>query len=229
MSSSINNQMYKLRLIKKNVNDDDDYSNEIGYISFVITDNKSINVTALYINITEERGKGYGYGLLILFLCYVIKNVDNAYFIETVHLDDCSANALTKQSIYYKFGFRISDDKLSEVMRITFFNPRELSRYKRKQYHIYDDETEASIAYYESILDLYTNILKTEKYTEIIKNMHERINRNEIFVSSYIFNNEENKYELDIDKIDVNSCLTINQEIKSNSHNTRSSTKRSRQ
>ena len=223
--SYINHQeTYKLCLIKKS--DSDDNSNVIGYISYIISNNKSINISGLYINDTAERGKGYGYGLLILFLCYIIKHLDNAYFIKTIHLDDCSDNSLTKQSLYYKFGFRISNDSSMEIMRINFLNPRETSSYRKKRYHIYDDETEASIAYYESIIDLYKNVLAAEKYTKIIKDIHERINRDEIFVSIYKYNNEENNYELHNNKIDVNSCLNIDKEIESNSHNTRSSSKR---
>jgi hypothetical protein len=225
--SFINHQeTYKLCLIKKS--DSDDNSNVIGYISYIISNNKSINISGLYINDTTERGKGYGYGLLILFLCYIIKHLDNAYFIKTIHLDDCSDNSLTKQSLYYKFGFRISDDSSMEIMRINFLNPRETSSYIRKRYHIYDDETEASIVYYESIIDLYKNVLAAEKYTKIIKDIHERIKSDEIFVSIYKYNNEENKYELHNNKIDVNSCLNIDKEIESNSHNTRSSSKRSK-
>ena len=49
--SFINHQeTYKLCLIKKNDSNDNDYSNVIGYISYIISNNKSINRYVVFIS-----------------------------------------------------------------------------------------------------------------------------------------------------------------------------------
>jgi hypothetical protein len=197
-----------------------DGSGEFGYIIYNIYNQKSINVSSLYITDENEQGKGYGYGLLILFLCYVIKTRNNAYFIKKINLDDCSDLALTKCSIYYKFGFRILNDLNSEVMQINFLQP-ELTKHMKDKYHIYQDETQPSIAYYKTIMDFYSNnILSSEKYRNIINNMSRDIINNRIYVSTYKYNNTS--FELQHQNLDVSKCLNIDEEKKQNIHYTRS-------
>ena len=209
-------ETYKITLNKNN-------GLEFGYIIYSIYENNSINISSLYITDVNEQGKGYGYGLLILFLCYIIKTKHDAYFIEKIHLDDCSDLALTKHSIYYKFGFRILDDNRTEVMRIDFLKPPS-TKYMRRKQNLYEGETEPSIAYYKSIMEFYNNnILSSEKYKEIIYNMSKDIIDKKIYVNSYKFNNELSIFNIQHENLDVSKCLNIDEEINYNSHNTRSS------
>jgi len=147
---------------------------------------KTANILMLNINDIIERGKGYGYGLLLLCLCNIIKLFPDAYHLTKIQLDDDSDGAMTTNSIYYKLGFRVFNRESSEVMKINFLKPR-LSKYMKSKLHIYtrEGQTEAEEVYYKTIFDLYKNIISTDKFKKIIKNIIKEVENGELKFNSY--------------------------------------------
>ena len=181
----------------------------IGHISYTITKKVKIHISGLYIYYENEKGKGYGYGLMILLLCYVIKTFDNAYYIKKIYLEDCSDCSMTKKSLYYKFGFRITDTSSADVMSIDFLHP-ELSSHLKSKYHVYEGDDDVSSIYHKTIMDLYDNVLGTDKYKKIINDMNDEIKSNRILVASYKLNDSTNDYEFQ-SYINVSECLNIDE------------------
>ena len=186
-----------------------------GSIEYICTA-KTINI--LMLNVSEnERGRGYGYGLILLCLCNIIKTIDNAYYLTKIHLDDDSDGAMTTQSIYYKLGFRVYNKENSEIMQINFLRP---STYMEDKLHIYTREghTEPETVYYKTILDLYQNTIKTDKFKNIVQNIITEVNDRRLKFNIYMDGNTTD--------LDISQCLNIAHEIDEHSHNTRSKKRR---
>ena len=191
---------------------------DFGSIDYVCNDNTA-EILMLNINDINERNKGYGYGLLLLCLCNIIKRFPGAYHLTKIQLDDDSDGAMTTHSIYYKLGFRVFSRENAEVMKINFLKPR-LSKFMKRKLHIYTREghTEADEVYYKTILDLYQNIISTDKLKKIVKNM------------IYEVKSEKLKFDILTDSsiktnIDISECLNIDDIKEINTHKLR---KRSR-
>jgi hypothetical protein len=151
--------------------------NEIGYISFNIN-KKSIYIQSLYITDINEKNKGYGSLLLLLMLKYVIKNINDSYYIKKIYLDDCSDLALTKKSIYYKFGFRITNKQSCEIMQVNFLKPYP-SKYLINKYYIYHRNKKPSIKHFNSIIDFYLrNIIVLYYFNKKINKNDNKTNKN---------------------------------------------------
>jgi hypothetical protein len=158
---------------------------DFGSIDY-ICNGKTATILMLNINDITERGKGYGYGLIILCLYNIIKLYSDAYYLTKIQLDDCSDYAMTTKSIYYKLGFRVFNRANNEVMKIIFLRPR-LSKYMKNKLHIYRREghTKAEEVYYKTIFDLYKNIISTDKFKKIIKNIIKEVENGELKFNSY--------------------------------------------
>ena len=93
---------------------------------------------------------------------------------------------MTTKSIYYKLGFRVFNRANNEVMKIIFLRPR-LSKYMKNKLHIYrrDGHTKAEEVYYKTIFDLYKNIISTDKFKKIIKNIIKEVENGELKFNSY--------------------------------------------
>ena len=99
---------FKIELYEKNL---------IGYITFNLdTSNNKLNISYIHIN---QPGKKYGTFLLLIFMSYVINHIEKS-LISGIYLDDCSDLSCTTQSIYYKFGMRILNQRNQEELGIRF-------------------------------------------------------------------------------------------------------------
>jgi hypothetical protein len=208
MSSSI----YHISICRKQP--DGNYK-KFGSIEYMCK-GKTVDILMLFINDVAEKRKGYGYGLILLSLCNIIKTFSGAYNITKVKLDDDSDGALTTNSIYYKLGFRIFHG--DEVMEIKFLKPSLSKRMKSKLF-IYEDEghTEPYPVYHKTILDLYENTISNRKYNQIISGIIREVEEGKLTFT--IYNNRSSK------DLDISGCLNIQPEIK---ENTRSLRKRTR-
>jgi hypothetical protein len=94
--------------------------NYIGHISYYLDDN---NVSVGFLNVNENyQGNGFGKLLMhIMFLDLINQKIE----INEISLDDCSDEALSKKSIYFKLGFRITNSLNPEVMKL-FINDKEI-------------------------------------------------------------------------------------------------------
>jgi hypothetical protein len=210
MSSSI----YHISICRKQP--DGNYK-KFGSIEYMCK-GKTVDILMLFINDVAERGKGYGYGLILLSLCNIIKTYPGAYNITKIKLDDDSDGALTTNSIYYKLGFRIFHG--DEVMEIKFLKPPLSKRMKSKLF-IYEDEghTEPYPVYHKTILDLYENTISNRKYNQIISGIIGEVEHESL---KFTINNNITDEPKDLD---ISECLNIKPEIESN---TRSLRKRTR-
>lgn len=108
-------ESYFLQLYKKG----DD--NEIGHTTsyFDANDGNGI-ITISFIRVNDNhQQKGYGKLLMALSLVYMlIKNDSQIFKITEITLDDCSDLAMTKNSLYFKLGFRIANANNPEVMSV---------------------------------------------------------------------------------------------------------------
>jgi GNAT superfamily N-acetyltransferase len=89
----------------------------LGYIEYSVS-KLAGTVFIGYLHVDKEyRGRGLGSFLLWAFFADL-----RSYgrHIKEIHLDDCSDLALTNESIYYKFGFRVEDPDQPERMTIRF-------------------------------------------------------------------------------------------------------------
>lgn len=208
MSSSQRSILYNIT-IHRRISDDPETYRDFGSIEYACK-GKTVDILMLFINDVAERGKGYGYGLIILSLCNIIKTFPGAYNITKIQLDDDSDGAMTRNSIYYKLGFRIFNG--DEVMEINFLKPP-LSKYKRSKLFVYEGESEAESVYYKTIYDLYENTISTRKYNEIITRIIEEVREGTLKFT--INNNGEDE------DLDISECLNIKSEIAEKSYNLR--------
>lgn len=208
MSSSHRTILYNITMHRRISSDPETYK-DFGSIEYACK-GKTVDILMLFINDVAERGKGYGYGLIILSLCNIIKTLPGAYNITKLKLDDDSDGAMTRNSIYYKLGFRIFNG--DEVMEINFLKPP-LSKYKKSKLYAYEGEAETESVYYKTIYDLYENTISTRKYNEIISRMIEEVREGTLKFT--IFNDGETE------DLDISECLNIKPEIAENSHNLR--------
>lgn len=185
---------YKILLFEK--------EKEIGYIIFHY-DKLNILITSLYV---YEKGQGYGSVLMIFFLCFIINNIHDSYYIKKISLDDCSDLACTKKSIYYKLGFRILDDRSMEIMRINFLKPSSSKKTINKQ-HKYNDDIFSSIVHFKSITDYYNHLL------DIYKELLLKIASKDDILSFKIYKNKDGEY-IYIKDLDIGSCLIKKENIK---------------
>ena len=208
MSSSQRSILSNITMHRR-ISDEPEIYKDFGSIEYVCKGN-TVDILMLFINDVAERGKGYGYGLIILSLCNIIKTFPGAYNITKLKLDDDSDGAMTRNSIYYKLGFRIFNG--DEVMEINFLKPP-LSKYKKSKLYAYEEETETESVYYKTIYDLYENTISTRKYNEIISRIIEEVRQGTLKFT--IFNDGETE------DLDISECLNIKPEIAENSHNLR--------
>ena len=145
----------------------------VGYIQFTYnTLNCHLNISSLFIK-ENERGKGYGLFLMIFYLCAFLKNVENSYYLKTISLDDDSNFTGTKKSIYYLFGFRITDEP---TMTTPFFLSRSQQNKRKKK----EDEEQSIhlnniIEYYNFLLDKFNHKLSliNDNFCFELSNIHE--------------------------------------------------------
>lgn len=71
-------------------------------------------VTIIWVDIEEEH-RGRGFGTLIIAAMFAL--LPRLTKIK-IQLDDCSDNCLQKKNLYYKMGFRITDDSRLEQMNV---------------------------------------------------------------------------------------------------------------
>jgi len=196
--------------------------NKIGYIRYYKSSNK-IKIVGLYID-TPYQGQGYGTVLIILCLCHIIKEIPDAYFIQKISLEDCSSQSLTRNSIYYKLGFRIKGADES-LMEIDFLRPEPGPR-QQQEYYKYNGENEQSFAYYESIIQYYLTSTNKEKIQLIFSQIVEQIKlkQMQVFLSTNF--DEENRIFLNKEIFNICDCFDISSVIAKNTHNTRTRTSR---
>lgn len=194
----------------------DNNNENIGYIIYNLF-KKEIIVSSLYIN-DKYQGMGYGTLLMILFICYVLNNIEDAYYIKKISLDDCSAKTCTKKSLYYKLGFRILNNYTMEIMSINFLQPKP-SKSKILKQHKYSDDTEPSIVYYDTIFNYYGDLIQNEKYKVLFEKLIIDIKNKKKFIKIYNKNYSLNEYELITDNFDISQFL----DVKKKSNNLRSS------
>ena len=216
MSSSQRSILSNITMHRR-ISDEPEIYKDFGSIEYVCKGN-TVDILMLFINDVAERGKGYGYGLILLSLCNIIKTYPDAYNITKIKLDDDSDGALTTNSIYYKLGFRIFNG--DEVMEIKFLKPPLSKRMKSKLF-IYEDEghTEPYPVYHKTILDLYENTISNRKYNQIISGIIGEVDSESL---KFTINNNITDEPKDLD---ISECLNIKPEIESN---TRSLRKRTR-
>ena len=216
MSSSHRTILYNITMHRRISSEPETYK-DFGSIEYACK-GKTVDILMLFINDVAERGKGYGYGLILLSLCNIIKTYPDAYNITKIKLDDDSDGALTTNSIYYKLGFRIFNG--DEVMEIKFLKPPLSKRMKSKLF-IYEDEghTEPFPVYHKTILDLYENTISNRKYNQIISGIIGEVEHESL---KFTINNNITDEPKDLD---ISECLNIKPEIESN---TRSLRKRTR-
>jgi len=196
--------------------------NKIGYIRYYKSSNQ-IKIVGLYVN-APYQGQGFGTVLIILCLCHIIKEIPGAYFIQKISLEDCSSQSLTRNSIYYKFGFRIKGADES-LMEINFLRPEPGPR-QQESYYKYNGENEQSFEYYESIIQYYLTSTNKEKIQLIFSQIVEQIKQKQmqVFLST---NFDEIKRTFSNKEIfDICDCFDISSVISENTHNTRSRTSR---
>lgn len=134
----------------------------VGYIQFTYnTSNNNLNISSLFIK-ENERGKGYGIFLMIFYLCAFLKNVDNSFYIKNISLDDDSNLTGTKKSIYYKFGFRTTEEP-------TMTNPFFISRPKQNKRARNEDP---SFFHLNNIIDYYNKLL--DKYSDRLSSINNK-------------------------------------------------------
>lgn len=203
MSHSRSSNIYNITMYRHI--SDETYKN-IGSIEYACK-GKTVNILMLFIDDTKERGKGYGYGLILLSICNIIKTFPGAYHISKIHLDDDSDGSMTTNSIYYKLGFRIFNG--DEVMEINFLKPN-LSNHMKSKLYVYDGQSEAESVYHRTIYDLYENAISIDKYAKIISSIIKEVNDGKLKFT--IFNDEKTE------DLDISKCLNIQPEIEENSH-----------
>ena len=196
--------------------------NKIGYIRYYKSSNK-IKIVGLYID-APYQGQGYGTVLIILCLCHIIKEIPDAYFIQKISLEDCSSQSLTRNSIYYKLGFRIKGADES-LMEIDFLRPEPDPR-QQQEYYKYNGENEQSFAYYESIIQYYLTSTNKEKIQLIFLRIVEQIKlkQMQVFISTNF--DEKNRIFLNKEIFNICYCFDISSVIAKNTHNTRTRTSR---
>lgn len=193
--------------------------NKVGYIRYYKLLN-TIKIVGLYIN-EPYQGQGYGTSLIILSLCHIIKQIPGAYFIQKICLEDCSSQTLTKNSIYYKLGFRIIGDDDHSLMQIKFLRPYPRIEQQR-EYYKYNGENESSFAYYQTIIEYYLKSTHQEKIQTIFIEIINKINLGQIhiFLSSNF--DEVSRTFLNTEIFNIYNCFDISSIIGENIHNTRS-------
>jgi GNAT superfamily N-acetyltransferase len=196
--------------------------NKIGYIRYYKSSNQ-IKIVGLYVN-AQYQGQGFGTVLIILCLCHIIKEIPGAYFIQKISLEDCSSQSLTRNSIYYKFGFRIKGADES-LMEINFLRPEPGPR-QQESYYKYNGENEQSFEYYESIIQYYLTSTNKEKIQLIFSQIVEQIKQKQMQVFLSTNFNETTRTFLNKEIFDICDCFDISSVISENTHNTRSRTSR---
>jgi hypothetical protein len=152
IDTKITNNSVKLKELNKisigsieyNLDNDDDGS----YI---------VKINFLDVN-KDNQGQGIGSKLLILMFAVLLPNKK----IKQFTLDDCSDLALTKNSIYYKFRFRISNASNPEVMNI-FLEPSKKPITSQFTYNQTHNQNQTKI--YKTLLD-YLETIKKQDFTE---------------------------------------------------------------
>lgn len=192
---------FKLFMVNKNL------QQIMGYLIFDYSSNK-IHITSLLVY-PEFQKQGVGTVLMIFFICFVINNIDDAKFIKKISLDDCSALNRTKDSIYYKFCYRISDSFNEEKMELNFLTT--MTDYKIKKQYTYPDESFPSVINFSTIYDYYNHLL--DKYNEILEKI--KLNKdNIIFEMSYY--DYQTKNTQHIKYLDIDNCLIKKEDMSNN-------------
>jgi len=124
-------EIYKIELYQE--------TNLLGYIQIFHHKNK-ISISS--IKVFEQRKK-YGSLLLLIIINFINNYITNSYFIKEIFLDDCSDLALTKQTIYFKFAYRIMDKTNPEKMSLKFLTPKP-SKKQLNRYYPYNEDISKS-------------------------------------------------------------------------------------
>lgn len=162
----------------------------IGDIQFVyVQDENKVYITNLYI-IHKQRGKSYGRYLILLMLH---KLQEFKYDIDCIEVDDYSDYNKTKESLYYKLGFRIDNKNNEEEMRLYICNNKEKRKtiretFLKNKYKYYDNDN-VKIKIFNSFKEyIFYNLL-------LIENKGQNINKNvKVHISQFI--DENNMREL---------------------------------
>jgi hypothetical protein len=145
-------EIYKIELYEE--------TNFLGYIQFYHHKNK---ISILSIKVFEQRKK-YGSLLLLIIINYINNYITNSYFIKEIFLDDCSDLALTKQTIYFKFAYRIMDKTNPEKMSLKFLTPKPTKKQLNRYYPYNEDISKLDIPYYKTIIHYYNELLQKYKH-----------------------------------------------------------------
>ena len=193
-----NNIIYKLSLYQKTK--ENITSELIGFITFYIDNN--LNLKILFLNIYEQfQGKGFGKLIMIYLFNFIIRYYSNYFLIKSISLDDCSDLACTRQSIYYKLGFRILSSNNQEIMKVNFLKP-----FKSKSYHFsYDDKISPPI-HFKSFIDFYNNLINENKL------LLEKSDKSKSNFKIKIYIEKNNEYNEIDNKFEIKSLKKIIQE-----------------
>jgi hypothetical protein len=195
-----------------------DESGNIGTIQYYYDDDtkNDIILSNLYVNETYRRT---GYGSFLMFVFFHYLNFTKQP-IKSITLEDASDKAKTRASIYYKFGFRITDSTATSDMNLYFTQDKTtqeqiIDAYNKNGYQYDSSSSKDSITIYNSIQDYLDK-----------QNMH--FNSSDT-VTIKIYNNFQHgpKQYLDlVMSVDINAKEEINNNVMKLKFNEKSSSKR---
>lgn len=123
----------------------------VGSITFYY-DGNNVRISWLGVHETYQN-QGLGRSLYVLMLLYLIKYKIHP---NNIYLDDCSDWGMTKQSPYYKWGFRIIDGMSHpEEMKIVF--AKNASYLNMKKAHVYSNGALPDLKIYNNIEELFAD------------------------------------------------------------------------
>jgi hypothetical protein len=122
----------------------------IGNITFFIdkdeNDANKSTVSVGYLNVNDKKNdngepvyQGKGFGKLLMNIMFVHLQSLKKHNISEIYLDDCSDKESTKDSIYFKIGFRIPNANNRGEMRL-YIN-KEITNAEKAKFHIYERNT----------------------------------------------------------------------------------------
>ena len=147
-NNNMPNDLYVIKLSNKN-------ANEIGSISYNLEGGNVIHLSGLYV-LPEFQNNHFGTLLIILMFVDLMRNIPNT---TEVYLEDCSDYTLTSKSIYFKFGFRITEEKSVDEMRMFIGDTARNTSYK----HRYNNSTISEIPRHSSLKEYLRDIVTKNK------------------------------------------------------------------
>lgn len=162
-----------LIVIKNNVGQND----EIGYIEYYhYVENKTVNINTIFVH---ESYRKKSYGTFLMFLMFFHIGVQLNTKIISFTLNDSSSLNLTKDSIYYKLGFRIYDNAMDNM--VLLLNKTNIIDYITSNNFLQNKIDTIFIKNFQDVIIDYETIVKEKRHhleTITFKNIIDNINSN---------------------------------------------------